>query len=49
MTESYKTTAPSPRGGFDFHGTGVVIAGGTSGVGLSSARYFADCGATKQV
>jgi 2-hydroxycyclohexanecarboxyl-CoA dehydrogenase len=49
MTDAHITSAPSPRDGYDFRGTGIVIAGGTSGVGLSTARYFADCGAAKQV
>lgn len=43
------TTAPSTRGGYNFSGSGIVIAGGTSGVGLATARYLADAGATRQV
>lgn len=31
---------------FDFHGTRVLIAGGSSGVGLSTARLLIQCGAT---
>ncbi|WP_037140383.1 SDR family NAD(P)-dependent oxidoreductase [Rhodococcoides fascians] len=42
-------TPSAPRSVYDFNGSGIVIAGGTSGVGLATARYFADAGATKQV
>lgn len=50
MTQTKTETAPpSARDGFDFSGSGIVIAGGTSGVGLATARSFADAGATHQV
>lgn len=43
MTQSAK---PAPRAdeGFDFSGSGVLIAGGTSGVGLATAVAFAQAG-----
>lgn len=49
MTNASQTAATSPQSGYDFSRTGILIAGGTSGVGLSTARYFADCGAKRQV
>ena len=30
---------------FDLHGTRVMIAGGSSGVGLSTAKLLIECGA----
>ena len=48
---SYASDTPQPygHGGYDFSRSGILIAGGTSGVGLATARYFADAGAMKQV
>ncbi|SNT10971.1 SDR family NAD(P)-dependent oxidoreductase [Rhodococcoides kyotonense] len=49
MTHASTTPQPSQHRGYDFSGSGIVIAGGTSGVGLATARYFANAGAEKQV
>jgi len=45
------SASPAPRAdeGFDFSGTGVVIAGGTSGVGLATAVAFAQSGCRRLV
>lgn len=43
------TPAPQAADGFDFSGIGVVIAGGTSGVGLATAVAFARTGCHRLV
>lgn len=44
-----RTEPPAASAGFDFRGIGIVVASGTSGVGLATAVAFARCGADKIV
>ncbi|WP_116366514.1 SDR family NAD(P)-dependent oxidoreductase [Parahaliea mediterranea] len=37
---------PTGRAAYDFNGLKVLVTGGTAGIGLATAQYFADAGAT---